>query len=58
MRRYLAAALSALSLVLPFATANAQTYPEKPIRIIVPYGPGGVDGQMRLAQPFSRSRDR
>ena len=52
MRRYLSAALCALSLVLPFATASAQTYPDKPIRIIVPYGPGGVDGQMRLAQPF------
>ena len=52
MRRYLTAALSALTLVLPFAPASAQTYPDKPIRIIVPYGPGGVDGQMRLAQPF------
>jgi tripartite-type tricarboxylate transporter receptor subunit TctC len=52
MGRYLFATLSALSLVLPFATASAQTWPDKPIRVIVPYGPGGVDGQLRLAQPF------
>lgn len=52
MRRYLCAALSALSLVLTFVTASAQTYPDKPIKIIVPYGPGGVDGQLRLAQTF------
>jgi tripartite-type tricarboxylate transporter receptor subunit TctC len=52
MGRYLFATLSALSLVLPFSTASAQTWPDKPIRVIVPYGPGGVDGQLRLAQPF------
>ena len=52
MRKTLSAALCALSLVLPFATASAQTWPDKPIRVIVPYGPGGVDGQLRLAQPF------
>ena len=52
MRLVLAAALSALSLVFPFGTASAQTYPDRPIKIIVPYGPGGSDVQMRLAQPF------
>lgn len=52
MRLCLAAAVSALSLVLPFSTANAQKYPDRPVKVIVPYGPGGVDVQMRVAQPF------
>ncbi len=52
MRFFLAAALSALSLVLPFSTASAQPYPNRPIKVIVPYGAGGVDVQLRLAQTF------
>ena len=52
MRMFLAAALSALSLLAPFSSANAQPYPNHTIKIIVPYGAGGVDVQMRLAQPF------
>lgn len=55
MRLLFAAAVSALSLVLPFATANAQPYPNRPIKVIVPYGPGGVDVQLRLAQTFMES---
>lgn len=35
-----------------FATAAvAQEYPTKPVRIIVPYGPGGVDLQVRAMAP-------
>jgi tripartite-type tricarboxylate transporter receptor subunit TctC len=35
--------LSLASLALPLAPAFAQTYPDKPIRIIVPYPPGGFN---------------
>lgn len=52
MRLRLAAGLSLLMLFLPFLHVNAQTYPDRPIKIIVPYGAGGVDVQLRLAQSF------
>ena len=52
MRLRLAAVLSALTLFLPFSNVGAQTYPDRPIKIIVPYGAGGVDVQLRLAQAF------
>ena len=44
--------LSILVLALAIPQAGAQTFPDRPIRVIVPYGPGGTDGQMRLAAPF------
>ena len=43
-------AATAFSLITP--AAIAQTYPDRPIKVIVPYGPGGTDVQMRLAAPF------
>ena len=34
-----------------FASNACAAYPERPIRIIVPYGPGGSDAQIRLVIP-------
>jgi tripartite-type tricarboxylate transporter receptor subunit TctC len=41
MRKLLAAAIVAL-LVLPHATAEAQPYPSRPIRFVLPFGPGSA----------------
>ena len=36
-------------LLAPWLSATAQTYPAKPIHVIVPYAPGGVvDVQARI----------
>jgi tripartite-type tricarboxylate transporter receptor subunit TctC len=40
-----------LSMVLPFAAAAAGTYPEKPVRVVLPYGPGG--GSDVVARPLA-----
>jgi len=50
--KFFSLAFLTLSLLVPTTSLNAQTYPDRPIKIIVPYGPGGVDIQMRMAQPY------
>src|SRR5215213_5942482 len=41
----------ALALVLASGMAAAQEFPTHPVRVIVPYGPGGVDLQVRAMAP-------
>jgi tripartite-type tricarboxylate transporter receptor subunit TctC len=42
--------LAAIGLAVACSAAQA-AWPERPIRIIVPYGPGGSDAQIRLVTP-------
>ena len=44
------AAILLTALALPLS-ATAQSFPSKPIRIVVPYPPGGVDGFTRVMMP-------
>jgi tripartite-type tricarboxylate transporter receptor subunit TctC len=48
-RLLLAVCSAAFALLSTFAGAQAQTYPSRPVRVIIPYGPGGIaDVTMRL----------
>ena len=50
MRKIVLAALAAVVLVLPSAQATAQPYPSKPIRFVLPFGPGSAsDALARIA---------
>ena len=49
MRKLVAAALAA-ALLLPVAVAQAQPYPSRPIRFVIPFGPGSAsDALARIA---------
>lgn len=60
-RRIYLFALTAVAILLPLATANAQNWPSQPIKYIVPFPPGGATDQIsrplaeklqeRLGQP-------
>src|SRR5690242_21676398 len=56
VRFFLGKTLFACAVIMTFTAAAADTYPSKPVRIIVPYGPGGIaDVTMRLvAQDLSK----
>jgi len=56
IRSYVGRTLFAFVVATTFTAAQADTYPSRPVRIIVPYGPGGIaDVTMRLvAQDLSK----
>jgi len=56
VRSYVGKALFAVVVAMAFTAARAETYPSRPVRIIVPYGPGGIaDVTMRMvAQGLSK----
>jgi tripartite-type tricarboxylate transporter receptor subunit TctC len=57
MRRFWRAMTCALGLAILATQAPAQTYPAKPVRIIVPYAPGGLtDVVARLYSEQLRQR--
>ena len=52
MKTILSACFAASLCASSVPVAMAQAFPDRPIKVIVPYGPGGTDVQMRLAAPF------
>ena len=52
MKTILSACFAASLCASSVPIAMAQAFPDRPIKVIVPYGPGGTDVQMRLAAPF------
>ncbi|MEI6468393.1 MAG: tripartite tricarboxylate transporter substrate binding protein [Betaproteobacteria bacterium] len=52
MRFLHAKLLSVLLVTFYTIIANSEPYPDRPIKVIVPYGPGGSDVQLRMLQPY------
>jgi tripartite-type tricarboxylate transporter receptor subunit TctC len=51
MNRHRRLLLAASTAIFSFQAARAQEYPTRPIRVVVPYAPGGTDQQVRILAP-------
>ncbi len=49
--KLIVAAFAALATALGCGSAAAQSYPVKPVQVVIPYPPGGVDVVIRLLMP-------
>ncbi len=50
LKQFIECSIGILLLAVSFASFS-QSYPVKPIRVVIPYPPGGVDNQVRLLMP-------